>query len=470
MVIFIFSILSSAEVLSSDKIRLPLQYIPSSLVPSLCNDTSCQFVLNNSADGLVGWNFSDGLYPQVASSWSELYKGLVEFSLRLDLKGYDGNAITCLDVKNIFESYMSIKGPFEISYKKIKRLTCTSKYKLEIESDFSTKELLKFLAGPQSKLIRVSSGNRINGIGPFSVRIFRDKILLDRNNFYYNKEVISLKTIELHQSSDKNSIKLYTQKFFDLVLLSNLNTSETISKFVDIVETPLWSTWGIAFNQKIAPFENAALRRCLIDSVSPNKWVEKFYPKNIPAYGPVPFGLLGYSSKPQSSQKKSRKFNSKFKIYLPLELEQASAIGSWLKKEMSNCTSVGNISIVIISFDKMLKKFNNKELSAFLMSFSKETISDEQYYKSFYSKGSENFYNNSSERSEELLSKINFDAREDLTLISEKVRASLYLDALMIPLMHPIHRSLIRSCIKNVILNPINEGYFLIRNAKNLCN
>ena len=445
--------------------------MPSELGPAMANDTNTQFVLNLIADGLIGWSFKEGIYPEISESWEERSEGEVIFKLKSNIKNFLGEIQTCKEINAIFNNNKKANGPFLSTYNEITSIDCKSPILLHFKSKMSTKSLLSFLASPQGKIINYIENKKFNGVGPFDIVIQKNEINLTKNNFYYDSKNIHLKAITLIVKNDQNSIQAFKKKELDLILLSNLTGLDTQFALKDEIHSlNLWSTWGIAFNQKIKPFDDKKLRHCLIQNTNSAEWIQLFYPSDLPAFGPIPFGVIGYTKAKKIFSQKITPVNEDVKVYVPKELQRSDEMVIWIKNNFSKCMSKEKIKIIVLNFDKMLEMFNSRSMGAYLMSFNKETISNEQYYRSFYALGKENFYNNNSIKTASAFEGLAKATSNDFEKVNLEIQNSLAEDAVMIPLMHPVHKVLIRNCIKNVILNPINEGYFNIKNARNLCN
>lgn len=457
---------------AKDSINLPIQYIPENLNPAKANDTNGQFILNNAIDGLVSWNYKDGIYPEIAESWIEESDGNLVFNLRNNIKSFEGLLVNCSDILEVFLYNKNLNGPFASIFNKISA-KCINNKKLSLKSKMSTKDLLSFLASTQGKLLKIVNNKVIFGLGPFDIKIGKGLIRLIKNKSYHNKHNIFLNEIVLKVIDDSKAIELFKNKELDAILLSNLSGNEKVLKNFkdDLLSINLWTTWGIAFNLKIHPFNNVDLRYCLISNSKTSEWVKSFYPHNLEAYGPIPPGLPGNVNKRYKYIFKKNFSNIKnLLITIPEEIENKVEISKWLKSNFSKCIDEKLITIKIEPFNTMLKLFNENKMGAFLMSFNKETISNDLYFLSFYSSGKENFYNNNSENTKSAFLGLKNANASNISEISNLIAESLAKDAIMIPLMHPIHQVLISKCLDGFVLNPINEGYFLIKNIKNKCN
>jgi ABC-type transport system substrate-binding protein len=449
--------------------EIPIQYIPTNLNPALSNDTNSQFILNNIADGLVGWSYSEGIYPEIAESWKEVSEGNIIFNIRKDLLDFDGKKLGCKNVLDIFNDSLSTPGPFQSTYKKITKLNCIDS-SLNIKSMMSSKDLLAFLASPQGKIIKFKNNIIKTGIGAFSIEVKNKEIRLFKNKNYYLKSKIFLEEILLKLIPDNEALALFKNKKIDLILLSNLSFSKKDKKsYEDLKSINLLSTWGVAFNQQIKPYNDREFRQCLIYNSSSIDWVEKFYPNNLPAFGPIPFGQIGYTNSLVKLYSGKMFPYKKIEVYIPAELENNKEISNWLTLNFDKCLSAGQVIVHSIPFDEMMKLFNEDKMGAFLMSFNKETISDGLFYKSFYSQGKENFYKNYSKSTEESILRLENSNSKTSIDIGNDIASKLAGDGIMVPLMHPVHQVLVRKCISNLILNPINEGYFIIKNIRNSC-
>lgn len=435
------------------------------------NDTNGQFVLNNIADNLIGWSLDDGFYPEIAKSWKFQKNGVLSLIIRNDLVGYDGKKMECIDILDILNTSKKLNGPYLSDFNKIISISCQSKFEITIKSDMSSKSLLAFLASPPAKIITFDEYLIKKGIGPFQIIVGKDKIKLLKNPYYYLKSEISMDEIELQVMSDLEAIKLYDEKKLNLILLSSVTLSDEQKKNIANVKSiNLWSTWGIAFNQKIKPYNDSSLRKCLIQNTNSIDWINTFFPNNIPAFGPVPFGLPGYSANKEIIPFENKFLYKNLEVFIPKELDRSIEISEWIKKSFKNCLLKGNVKVNIKPFAEMMTMFNNKRMGAFLMSFNKETISDDQFYKSFYYRGPENFYNNYNKNTEKDILKLNNATLDNMSELGKRISDDLSRDAIMAPLMHPTHTVLIRKCISGVQLNPINEGFFIIKKIRNLCH
>ena len=298
----LLSILIATKGFSNDKLNIALQYAPENLNPFSTNDTNGQFILNNIADGLIGWSIKEGIYPEIAESWEEKSNGHIIFTLRKNLKSFDGKYMGCGEVLKILKGNSAQPGPYELGYRNIKKMNCNEFGKLVINSVVSSKELINFLAGIPGKIIVLNNLKIVDGIGPFNLNVSNENIILLRNKHYYLSEKVYLNEINLLIKKDEDALKMFNEKKIDLIILSNLSNSKNLAllRKDDIVSVNLWATWGIAFNQKISPFNEQNLRRCLISNTSSEDWIKRFYPNDLAAYGPIPFGLNGYNSKKNS--------------------------------------------------------------------------------------------------------------------------------------------------------------------------
>ena len=207
---------------SKDNIEIPIQYMPQHLDPSLVNDTNGQFILNNLADGLLGWSFENGISPEISSSWKEVKKGTLIFTLRSNLKDFNGEEFSCKQIAEILKSHKKVNGPFISFYKKLKNIKCINPTLLLIESSFSTKELLAFLSGPAGKIIKINNYHIEKGIASFNIKLINNSLRLTKNKNYYNSEKIYFNNVSLVVLEDKVAVDKFINKGIDLILLSNL--------------------------------------------------------------------------------------------------------------------------------------------------------------------------------------------------------------------------------------------------------
>lgn len=442
-----------------------LQYMPTTLDPLAINETNGQFVANNTYDGLVEWDPNEGIIPKIAESWIfENNNKTVIFNLRRDYRFCDGSILTSEDVINNFQLLISNKN-LKIHFNIIAKVEKINDYSIKIVLRTPSPYFIHLLAATPAKIVK-RKNNLILSAGQFCVIEKNKKHISLALNIFYPRRTGNIDKISFTVLTSTELLNHVSHKSIDDYIL---HPTAKPSAGYEIYIQNMWATWGIAFNMK----NSKITRECrteIINSLSSKEFI-KFFPGNLIANGFLAPNAIGNKPDTDKDSKLFRRLNKKNKqtiiIKIPNEMDQRDLVKKWIEtKENENC----KIKTQLVDFVKIIEQIDGKNPGNFLLSFNTEYPDPLFLVRSLKKNAPMNYFNYNDEVLEKLIKEA--DEAPDTIKKSEilaKINSFINNKSIFVPLMHVIQHAGYRNCIKNIKFSPVGEGYFLIRDAINLC-
>jgi oligopeptide transport system substrate-binding protein len=300
---------------------------PPTLDPHLCSDTTSSGIVVEVFGGLVSFDTSLNIIPDIAESWDISENGQVyTFFLRNNAVFHDGKKVTAADFKwsferaanpetasSVAETYLGdIKGVANVLSGKTTEITgirVLDDATLEIEIDAPKAYFLAKLTYPTAYVLdqyNVETGGRNwtdnpNGTGPFKLIDYKigERIILQRHDLYH-LEPAKLFKIQMNLAGG-SSMAMYENDEIDITGIGMLDL-ERIKDPIDplnsdlVIGNPGFSISYIGFNSEIEPFDDAKFRKALTYAIDKEMIAREIYTDLvIPAYGILPPGFPGFN-------------------------------------------------------------------------------------------------------------------------------------------------------------------------------
>ncbi len=310
-----------------DKVFTRIWSDPPTLDPHLTGDTTSSAIVVEIFGGLVSFDTSLNLIPDLAESWdiSEDSKTYT-FNLRKDAVFHDGKKVTADDFKWSFnravapdtaspiaETYLGdivgVKDVLEGVSDEISGITVVDEHTLQIKIDSPKSYFLQKLTYPTAYVLDknniVSLGSSWtdspNGTGPFKLIEYKigEQIILRKHDDYHlgaaklDKIVMNLAGGSSMAMYENDEIDITGVSLFDLERIMDPN--DPLNPDL-VIANPGFSISYIGFNVTEPPFDDVNFRKALNHAVD-KKLIAKEVLADlvVPAYGILPPGFPGYS-------------------------------------------------------------------------------------------------------------------------------------------------------------------------------
>ena len=444
---------------------LPLTYDPIGM-----NDTASLAAVNLIHEGLLRFDSNLNVIPSIAESWdlSDDAKTLT-FHLNKNAKFHDGSQVTSDDV--IF-SLSRAKAPgskVASLYDSIVEIKKISNSTVEIKLKHAYPPILSILAGATAKILPHKLAiNKLFfehpvGAGAFKFKILNKKskelLLLSNKNFVSGAPKID--EIILRELTEAQGVEMAIKnKVHDLSswpLAAKSKAFTVGQKFT----TPTAATWIIGLNTLKPPFDKLQVRQLFKKSIDSEAFRKKIFPDGLPAYGYVPYGLLGskdFPQRPMEISKEVKPSKEKIVIVIPEILQEAQTIKSQLENDLKE--DGWNVEVKLEAWDKMMEGYSKKTYQAFLVSMNMDYPDADFLLKNFESTNPDNFSG---------LKNLEIDkfVADSRATSDRKKREALYLVALdmvetesvTVNLFHPRSNYWISNCVIGFRPNILSEVY-----------
>lgn len=300
---------------------------PPTLDPHLTSDTTSAGVVVEIFGGLVSFDTSLNLVPDLAESWEISSDALTyTFKIRDGAVFHDGKPVTAQDFKwsldravnpdtasPVAETYLGdivgVSDVLEGNSTSISGVKAIDNKTIQITIDEPKAYFLQKLTYPTAFVVdrhNVESGGRSwtdspNGTGPFKMVDYKigERLILERHD-QYHLEPAKLDKIQMNLAGG-SSMAMYENDEIDLTGIS-LFDLERIKDPQDplnsdlVVANPSFSISYIGFNTQQPPFDDAKFRQALNHAVDKKLIAEEVLAGLVvPAYGILPPGFPGHS-------------------------------------------------------------------------------------------------------------------------------------------------------------------------------
>jgi oligopeptide transport system substrate-binding protein len=298
---------------------------PITLDPAVAAEVNSHQYITQVFNGLVQLDDKLEVVPDLAERWDLSPDSLTyTFYLRSGLKFRDGHGLTAADVQFSWEracqpqtgsttaaTYLGdIAGSADVRSGKTMQLSgvrAIDDTTLTVTIDAPKSYFLAKLTYPTAFVVdknNVASGSdwwrQPNGAGPFNLKDWQKNTLLvlERNENYYGSPAgVKEVDFELYAGSPMD---LYETGEIDAVAIGveyiDKATDKSGSLYRELLENPELSFYYLAFNCRIAPFDDARVRQAFVMAVDRDKLVSLVLKNTAQrAKGILPPGMPGYN-------------------------------------------------------------------------------------------------------------------------------------------------------------------------------
>lgn len=307
---------------------------PEDLDPHITSGISEYNILSALYEGLVDFHPETlEIIPGAAESWEILNEGKKYiFYLRKNAKWSNGDPVTAHDFVFSFKRILSPKlgAPYAYTFYPIKgakayhrgeltdfsqvALKANSDYELQIELNHSLpyllsllphmawyplhkKSILQFGAIDERGTSWTRAGNLVSN-GPFKLAQWEisKKIVLEKNPYYWDKDIIRLNAIHFYPidnlNAEERAFRTGQLHITDSIPLTKIDRYKG-SKVLSL--NPYFSTYTYIFNTKKAPFDDVRVRKAFSLAIDREAIVKKITKKEeSPAHSFTPPRKNGY--------------------------------------------------------------------------------------------------------------------------------------------------------------------------------
>lgn len=304
---------------------------PETLDPAIITGQPEGRIVNALFEGLCAYDEDGRAVPGVAESWEISPDGRTyTFHIRPDAKWSDGRGVVSGDFVSSWKRTLTPATGSQYNYQlfPVKNAQAFAEGKL---SDFSevgvkapdnhtlvvelanpTPYFLELCAFPTLHPVRTDLIERTGddwvkpenfiGNGAFTLKSWRinDKIRLEKNPHYWNRDRVALESVDILPISDANvAFNFYASGLADLVMDKGLAPPallDELKKQTWFHAAPFLGIYFLRYNCRRGPFADERVRRAFSLAVDKRRIVEKITRAGeLPAPGFVPPGIPGYT-------------------------------------------------------------------------------------------------------------------------------------------------------------------------------
>lgn len=440
LIFFIFTLISNANEKST--LSFSLYQEPLSLDPLLTYDEYTFNITSNLYEPLIRSNINGEIVPGLAENWKILNNRVI-FKIR-EAKWSDGSKITIQDVYNSFKRILKasngskyahllyiIKGA-EQFHKGLEKnfgrvgIKILDDQEIEFEFLYKDESMIKTLASPLTfisfapvkKSLSKNSQFGQNVFcfsGPFKLKKWShgDEIILERNEYYYEKNLPINKVEELKAiiiRDEFSVINLFKNGFLDFVPSLSICSFENAKKLnLKIKNFDKMALFFINFNCKRI---ERNLRKLIATSIEREAICNKILKDgSMPAYSLVPPRFPDYESFNLFSEISFKKvINKKLKLICnsdPLSQKIAQYIQEFLSSKLSLMIEIVSLNSILkteilqkgdfdISLNSWIADYFGPPFTFFEIlkedSTSNFSFWSSKYYEKFYNKALSSYY------------------------------------------------------------------------------
>ena len=458
--------------------------------PAMMTDTASLSVANQIYDGLLEFGQHSEVLPALAESWETSRDGkAITFHLRPGVRFHDGTPVTSADCVESFERLLANSSVVEKYYDLIQgsdefrsgvrnRVTgleapTPETFIIRLKNKFPP--FVTVLAGATAKILphaRTKDANFFQspvGTGAFRfVRANDAEVLLTRNEHYW-REPARLETLRFLIADESQGIQLAEHGAVQDLVTYPFNGDEPIfNQGGQHLQIPVVATWILGINTRLKPFDRKAVRAQFKAAFSPEEFVEKFYPGQLPARGGyIPPGLPGYLASPDVSRMgpSARKMvvREPVRLVIPELLSKAPAMKLYFEEKLRKA-GFQSVTVDLASWENQEARYNAKTMQAFLMSQNADYPDPEFLVRNFASNNPDNFSGLHSEKVDRMIEQAReTDSRSERAQLYEKLARVLNDEALTVNLIHFRAHYWFASCVRGIELNSLGDVYLPYR-------
>lgn len=303
---------------------------PETLDPGIITGQPEGRVVNALFEGLCAYDAEGRAVPGVAESWEISPDGrLYTFHIRPDAKWSDGRSLVAGDFVSSWKRTLTPATGAQYNYMlfPIKNAGAYAEGKITdfgevgvkapdprtllVELENPTPYFLELCAFPTLQPVRVDLIERVGddwvkpghilGNGAYVLESWRinDKIRVKKNPYYWNRDKVSLETVDILPISDANvAFNYYASGLADLVMDKGLAPPALLDELRTkpwFHSAPFLGIYFLRYNCERGPFKEERVRRAFSLAVDKKRIVEKITRAGeLPAPGFVPPGIPNY--------------------------------------------------------------------------------------------------------------------------------------------------------------------------------
>jgi ABC-type transport system substrate-binding protein len=237
-----------------------------------------------------------------------------------------------------------------------------------------------------------------------------------------------------------------------------LNGQEDIFGKGQKFSSPVAGTWIIGLNSRKAPFNDSNVRHSFKLAFDSESFRKKFYPDAEKASAYIPPGFPGHND--LNILNRSPKIVSRDQVIvaIPDGLANGEAIAKFITE---NYRKLGwNVKTLIMPWAKLMKRYENKSLQAFLVSMNVDYPDSEFLLRNFESRNLDNFSGMRDPKFDELLAR----ARSSVDRLTRealyKIASARVEDfAATINLFYPRAHAWVSKCVEGFEPNLLSDVY-----------
>lgn len=251
------------------------------LDPKLAEAAGTREVFFNVFEGLLKETTSGDLTEALAESYEVSEDGLVyTFKIRQNVKFHNGQALTANDIFASYSEYAGLQSgePLKSTFKNVSNIEIIDDYTLAITLKERNAGFLTALSAAVTPADYTDNAKHPIGTGPFKFVEYAagQKVVLAKNEEYYVEGVPYLDEVEFRILPDQEAAFLsYQSGEIDIYPRIGVEKAETLdpSRFSSI-GGPQNLVQFLAFNNKVAPFDNPAVREAVNYAVNVDEIIE----------------------------------------------------------------------------------------------------------------------------------------------------------------------------------------------------
>lgn len=274
---------------------------PDSLDPYKAQAAGSREILFNMFEGLVKPDKNGNMIPAVAQSYQMSSDATsYTFQIRDGVKFQDGKAVTADDVKYSITTAAGLgTGQALVAgLNNIKSVDSIDSSDVKISLKSPDSEFLPYLTVAIIPNGYTDEATKPMGTGPFAFVSFtpQQSIILKKNPYYWQKGLPYLDSVTIKIESTLDSAVLDLQGgSIDMLPHTTLDKYSQLSNQFNIAQGNLNAVQQLVLNNKVKPFDNAAVRQALSYAIDPDEVIKTVgYGKGTRVGTPVIPGLKKY--------------------------------------------------------------------------------------------------------------------------------------------------------------------------------
>jgi len=466
-------------------LRIRLSSEPVSLDPTQAEDGVSLMILNNTMEGLFGYDSKGQFEARLAEKTEVNSQGLeYRFWIKKDARWSDGQPVLAehfrvallraLDPKSIsklgafLKVISSVRADQGVLVIRLKKKTPYFLQLLTLPVAFPLREdLLKKNHGKWPDLAPVT--------GPYRIlsHDLDQKLTLESNPFYY-PDLQRIDRVEfLIVSDESTAIHLFESGQLDVIHRLQSMDLARLKKKGWIHTDPFLATYYLSFNCRKEPFKSVLWRQAVSGVIQKQEVTSILGTEDQPAWSYIPRGLEGYFSRPPSQRVFEKALEEVKKSPFPLPMIEAGfdhqeknfrvmeKVQNYLRSQLGIPLSLSHMD-----WKTYLKTLQTHPPDLFRFGFQAPFLDPIVHLKVFTTESLYNFTGCSSPEYDQRVSEIETlepgPWREKK--IQEAQKLLLEKEAMVIPLYHYTSHSVVSQRVQGFQLNPF--GVLLIKNLR----